>query len=134
MNQGETNLQTVLDSLAVSCDNVEYGFAKNESGDYTIPPGQVLGTFRESEALTIFAEVEVLKEHGLEYMGPLAKITIEVHTALELVGLTAVLATKLGDSGISANVVAAYYHDHIFVPYEDRERAIRALLSLKTDN
>ena len=50
-----------------------------------------------------------------------------MHSALEAVGLTAAVSAALTRHGISANVVAAYYHDHIFVPAEDAERALLAL-------
>ncbi len=60
----------------------------------------------------------------------LARITLNVHSALEAVGLTAAVATALTREGISANVVAAYYHDHIFVPEVDAERALEALRAL----
>ena len=45
-------------------------------------------------------------------------ITLTVHSSLKSVGLTAAVTSKLAEYEISANVVAAYYHDHIFVPYE----------------
>ncbi len=46
---------------------------------------------------------------------------------MEAVGLTAAVATKLASYGISANVVAAYYHDHIFVQIEKADEALLAL-------
>jgi hypothetical protein len=57
-------------------------------------------------------------------------ISLDVHSSLEAVGLTAAFATALGNEGISANVIAAYYHDHIFVPTADAERAVAALKAL----
>jgi hypothetical protein len=36
----------------------------------------------------------------------------------------------LAEKGISANVVAAYYHDHIFVPTEHANAALAALRGL----
>jgi hypothetical protein len=54
-------------------------------------------------------------------------ITLNVHSSLEAIGLTAAVAGRLALHGISANVVAAYYHDHIFVPTADAERAVVVL-------
>jgi hypothetical protein len=46
------------------------------------------------------------------------------------VGLTAAFAAALTREGISANVVAAFHHDHIFVPERDADRAMEALRAL----
>ena len=54
-------------------------------------------------------------------------ITLTVHSSLEAVGLTAVVTNKLAEHKISANVVAAYYHDHIFVPCEKAKKAMEVL-------
>ena len=40
------------------------------------------------------------------------------------------MATALTRVGISANVVAAYYHDHIFVPWDRRDEAVAVLRGL----
>lgn len=62
-------------------------------------------------------------------------ITLSVHSALEAVGLTAAVSGALTQAGISANVVAAYYHDHIFVPAADAKRAVEVLQTLsRRDN
>ena len=55
-------------------------------------------------------------------------IVLTVHSSLNAVGLTAAVAGALAAAGISANVVAAHYHDHIFVP---SERAVDALAVLE---
>ena len=59
----------------------------------------------------------------LAYKGKFKQITLTVHSSLDAVGLTAAVATKVASYGISANVVAAYYHDHIFVQTEKADSA-----------
>jgi len=129
---GQTNLSQVLRSLQISCDNVEYGFTT--INDQTLPTDdQILGTFKETEGLTVIAITDYLQAKGMQFEGSYAKLTIEVRTSLELVGLTAVLASKLAENKISANVVAGYFHDHIFVQFGLRQKAIEAIESLKAD-
>ncbi|MEL6237124.1 MAG: ACT domain-containing protein [Pseudomonadota bacterium] len=63
--------------------------------------------------------------------GPLlAGITLQVHSDLEGVGLTAAVATALADADLPCNVVAAYHHDHLFVPWERRDEALAILEAL----
>jgi hypothetical protein len=49
---------------------------------------------------------------------------------LEAVGLTAAITSELATHGISANVIAGYYHDHIFVPSTRAHDALSALKSM----
>lgn len=58
---------------------------------------------------------------------PLAWIQLDVHSSLALVGLTAAVSRALADAGISANVVAAFFHDHLFVAASDADRALEVL-------
>jgi hypothetical protein len=67
---------------------------------------------------------------GLAASAPMRMITLSVHSSLEAVGLTAAFAAALTAEGISANVVAGYHHDHIFVPERDAERALETLRAL----
>ena len=69
-------------------------------------------------------------ELKVEYSGVFKCITLSVHSSLDAVGLTAAVATKLTQSNISANVVAAYYHDHVFVASKDAEQALADLNAL----
>lgn len=129
---GITDLKQTLSSLKVVCDDVEYGFA-SLADDSAIDRDKVLATFQENGRLAVIAPKAYLDSVGIDSEGPYAKLTIDVHTSLELVGLTAVIASKLAEHGISANVVAAFYHDHVFVQYDLREKATNLLESLKDD-
>ncbi len=59
-----------------------------------------------------------------------AWITLQVHSALEAVGLTAAVSHVLTGAGISANVIAGYTHDHVFVPVERADDAMSVLATL----
>ena len=74
--------------------------------------------------------MDALAQAGLSPEGPMARITLTIHSALEAVGLTAAVSTALADHGISANMVAGFHHDHIFLPAKDADRALNILLDL----
>lgn len=59
-----------------------------------------------------------------------ARITLQVHSALEGVGLTAAVAATLAEAGIACNVVAGFHHDHLFVPWDRRDEALERLQRL----
>lgn len=84
----------------------------------------------EPEGLTLLLERERADQAGLEYHGVFALLTLQVHSSLEAVGLTAAVAARLTELGISANVLAGYFHDHVLVPLERAEEAVAALRTL----
>jgi hypothetical protein len=86
-----------------------------------------VATFLELEGLTLVLQKNQAQGAGLKYEGSFSQITLTVHSSLEAVGLTAAISAKLASKDISANVIAAYYHDHIFVPYEKAAQAVLAL-------
>ena len=126
----QTDLSEVLKALTVSCDDVSYGFVSVENTQFKFEEG-MLGTFQEKEGVTIIATNEYLAKNGLQSEALFAKLTVDVETSLQMVGLTAVLSTTLAKNGISANVVAGYFHDYIFVQYDLRQKALETLNSLK---
>lgn len=89
-----------------------------------------VATFVEPEGLTLVLKKSVAKNAGLSFEGTYRQITLTVHSSLEAVGLTAAVATKLASKGISANVVAAYFHDHVFVQASKADAAISAIEEL----
>lgn len=124
---GITDLETLLREMRPDLRAGEYVFCSvpvDAPGWFSLKP---LGFFREDEGVTLIVEKTEADKAGLSY-GPVMRcITLTVHSALEAVGLTAAVAVALTRHGISANVVAAYHHDHIFVPADDAERALAAL-------
>jgi uncharacterized protein len=87
----------------------------------------------EREGITLIVRKVDAERYVALFDTVLRQITLNVHSTLEAVGLTAAVATRLAQHGISANVVAAYYHDHIFVPASDAKRALQALRALQAD-
>ena len=94
---------------------------------------QPVAMFREAEGLTLIIPKAVAEQHAIPFQVTFRAITLNVHSSLEAVGLTAAVAGRLALHGISANVVAAYYHDHIFVPTADAERAVEVLRDLQAE-
>ena len=93
-----------------------------------------IATFQEAEGLTLVLEQARADLLGLAYEGTFNCITLLVHSSLEAVGLTAVIATTLTQHNISANVIAGYYHDHVFVPSERAAEATAVLTQLTHQN
>jgi hypothetical protein len=92
-----------------------------------VPVLDLLGFFRENEGMTVILPKSNADDLGLPYSTVFAWITLSVHSSLEAVGLTAAVSHALTEAGISCNVVAAFYHDHLFVPVKDAARAMGVL-------
>jgi hypothetical protein len=86
-------------------------------------------TVAEAEGLTLVLAQEQADAAGLEYHYVAGWITLRVRSALDAVGLTAAVASELARAGLSCNVVAAYHHDHLFVPYHRVTEALAVLRS-----
>lgn len=89
-----------------------------------------LASFVESEGLTLVLSKTAAEAAGLEFQGVFRQITLQVHSSLEAVGLTAAVSRALTEVNVSANVIAAYHHDHIFVPAHHADLALTTLKAL----
>ncbi|PZR00029.1 MAG: hypothetical protein DI533_05270 [Cereibacter sphaeroides] len=124
---GESDLKALLAGMEPVLSAEPYGYALSPDG---AGRDEAFATVREDEGLTLVAPMERLAALGLSPQGPLARISLTIHSDLAAVGLTAAFATALGQEGISANVVAGFYHDHIFVQWDRRHDAMAALQRL----
>lgn len=86
-------------------------------------------TFAEAEGTTLILDRRQAEAAGLPDDPPMAWITLTVHSSLEAVGLTATVSNALAQANIGCNMVAAYYHDHIFVPDAGAAFALLTALS-----
>ena len=124
---GQTDLKKWLQNLQPSLSETSYGFGLLPAGG-TLPAGlRPTGQFEEDEGTTLIAPSVQLAEYGIEYSGGWAKISLKVQSGLATVGLTAAITTALARADISANVIAGYHHDHIFVPWARRYEALAIL-------
>lgn len=123
---GETDLRKLLAAMQPELRGRDWGFANG-----TPSPGlAVFATVAEDEGMTLIAPFADLATLGLNPHGPMARISLTVHSSLAAVGLTAAIATALAGQGISANVIAGFFHDHIFVAAQDADRAMAVLKGL----
>lgn len=82
--------------------------------------------FHEDEGLTVIlrAEADTPKDNQWTWL------ELSVYSDLQAVGFLAAVSNALAEADIPCNAVAAYHHDHIFVPADKAEAAIAALEGL----
>ena len=124
------DLGTLLRSLSPVQHPGVYAFTSIPAGTF-IDMQVLVACIREPEGLSVvLAEADALRL-GLPILFRAAWLTLQVHSDLQAVGLTAAFATALGHAGISCNVVAGAHHDHLFVPHAQADAALAALDSLR---
>ena len=126
---GETDLSKLLQNLKPERNAGEYVFCLVNFLDRATAL-QPLGIFREKEGTTVIITKQQADDLSLPYSVVCAWITLTIHSSLEAVGLTAAVSKALTEANISCNVVAAYYHDHLFVPTAAAERAMDVLRAM----
>ena len=126
---GETQLPALLSSMSPELHSGEYVFTSIP--DAAVPAGAApVVTVAEEEGLTMVLRKKDADRLGLGYDYVAGWITLRVHSALEAVGLTAAVSAALAREGVSCNVVAGFYHDHLFVPHDSAAQAVRLLEDL----
>lgn len=126
---GELNLQKLIQNMQPELNPGEYVYCLADSKEQvnSLAP---LFYFLEKEGMTMILPKEKADTMHIPYESICAWITLTVHSSLEAVGLTAAVSKALAEANISCNVVAAFYHDHIFVPIIDTASAMDALQKL----
>lgn len=131
---GEKDLKKLLCDMSPHLREGEYIFItlSGEYGDHShLKP---LCSFQEKEGLTLIIPRTLGEEHSHVSDEFYRCISLEVHSSLDAVGLTAAVSGRLASAGISANVVAAYYHDHVFVQSSLADKAMEVLKELSSGN
>lgn len=123
---GEKNLETLLKTMKPQENDGDFVFCtiNDLSG---INTDEIISIFREQEAITVIVKKEIADKLNLDYSFIASWITLTVHSSLEAVGLTTAFSKALSEQGISCNVVAAYYHDHLFVDKKHTKKALEIL-------
>ncbi|HEY4442592.1 MAG TPA: ACT domain-containing protein [Candidatus Elarobacter sp.] len=128
----QIDLGTLLAALDPELVPGDYVFCRLRTPG-ELPPGVAFATIAEDEGTTAIVRRADAERAGLERSAPFRRITLQVRSSLTAIGLTAAVATALARRGIPANVVAAFHHDHVFVPAEQAGEAIDALRALADD-
>ena len=135
MKSGERTLERLLVGMSPILKSGEFVFCTFENSKYgdhqELEP---IASFIEDEGLTLVLPKQRADEYGLEYESTFGCITLMVHSSLDAVGLTAAFATRLTELGISANVIAGFFHDHIFVQSDLAEKALEGLKQLTNES
>ena len=126
---GETNLSVLIKNMQPVLNEGQYVFS-SVSTINALDFNKIILFFKEKEGFTIIIEKNYADTEEVDYTSVFAWITLHVHSALEAVGLTAAFSKALADNNISCNVVAGFYHDHIFVQHAMGQQAVDVLNKL----
>lgn len=124
---GETDLTTLLRSMEPQLWEQPLIFCSVDPLTYDHLEVTPIGMFREQEGVTLILDQQQADRAHLPYTDLWACITLTIHSSLTAVGLIAAISRELAAAGLSVNPVSAYYHDHLFVLWDERERAMQVL-------
>ncbi len=123
---GETDLAAMLATLGVQRRPGVFAYIAVE-----VPtPGLIAAAHamvKEGRLTTIVLPVDAAARAGQSTAAQFAWLTLTVQSSLDAVGLTAVVSARLAAVDIPCNVLAGYHHDHLLVPVDRVDDAIRAL-------
>jgi hypothetical protein len=126
---GETDLSILIKNMTPELNPGAYVFCVVDEIN-PLDHTSAIGWFREKEGITLILPRQQADALGLQYSFIASWITLKVHSSLAAKGLTAAFSSALTKADVSCNVLAAYHHDHIFVPVDDAEKAMKALRHL----
>jgi hypothetical protein len=126
----ETNLEKLIKTMQPVLQDGLFVFHASKKNFKELLAFEPVQLFMETEGTAAILKKEIADENGLEYAFISRMITLNVYSSLEAVGFLAAITKELAHEGISVNAVSAYYHDHLFVPAEKAEQALKILESM----
>lgn len=123
----ERDVAAMLDGLTVERQAGTYTFITSAHGDIEPVRQRAVASIAEAEGETLIVALSDAIAAGFVAEFEAAWLTLNVHSALDAVGLTAVVAGRLAAAGLACNVLAGYYHDHLLVPSDRADEAIAAI-------
>ncbi|MEM1358234.1 MAG: ACT domain-containing protein [Bacteroidota bacterium] len=125
---GISHLDQLLAGMKPELQEGAYVFLTFPPGVQPALPTATVARIQEPEGLTAVVPLSWANANNYPYEFVAAWILLRIHSDLAAVGLTAVVSTALAKVGISCNVIAGFYHDHLFVPEAQAQKAMVALL------
>ena len=127
-------LQELIKQLSPTLDSTTYVYCTVPKAKYgELEHLKPIVSIAELEGLTLVIPLDQAKAEGLDYYRVFRRITLEGHSSLEALGLTSVVTSLLAERGITTNVIAGFYHDHMFVPSDRTDEAMAALKELASN-
>ena len=127
---GETNLTSLIRNMEPVLQDGVYVFVTLAPG-VAVPDGlQPRMVFQETEGTTLIISRDQADAFGLAAEFPCRMITLNIHSSLAAVGFLAAVAAHLAGHDMGVNPVSGFYHDHLFVPEDRADDAMRALHAL----
>lgn len=123
---GETDLSRLLQTLQPRVRPGEFVVVALPE----VPDARCEAVICEDEAVTCVVTRDLADVRGWPYDFVAGWVTLQVHSSLEAVGLTAAVGAELARAGIAANMLAGFHHDHILVPIARLDDAVQVLTGL----
>lgn len=130
MSNGDTNLDRMLATLEVGRRPGIYAYVHFPNRPADTDGAEAI--IEEAEGTTLVVPLEIAKIRGWPVVFEAAWLTLQVHSSLEAIGLTAAVSGVLAAGGIPCNILAGAFHDHLLVPVAAADRAIAAVSSLRS--
>lgn len=129
---GIIDLRQLIKSIEPKKHTAKYVYCTIDDKILSVLLDSILLMFREEEGITVVLKKEKADTLSLQYEGVWELVTLTVHSSLSAVGFIAAVINNLANHGISTNVISAYFHDHLLVPYGKGNKVVSLLKEMQT--